>query len=33
MTLYKDFIPEVVDKVPHNIDGLHHYMIVGGGTT
>ena len=27
MTLYKDFIPEVVDKIPHNIDGLHHYMI------
>ena len=21
MTLYKDFIPEVVDKIPHNIDG------------
>ena len=27
MTLYKDFIPEVFDKIPHNIDGLHHYMI------
>ena len=27
MALYKDFIPEVVDKIPHNIDGLHHYMI------
>ena len=27
MTLYKDFIPEVVDKIRHNIDGLHHYMI------
>ena len=27
LTLYKDFIPEVVDKIPHNIDGLHHYMI------
>ena len=27
MTLYKDFIPEVVDKIPHNINGLHHYMI------
>ena len=27
MTLYKDFIPEVADKIPHNIDGLHHYMI------
>ena len=27
MTLYKDFIPEVVDKIPHNIDGLHHYVI------
>ena len=27
MALYKDFIPEVVDKIPHNIDGLHHYVI------
>ena len=27
MTLYKDSIPEVVNKIPHNIDGLHHYMI------
>ena len=27
MTLYKDFIPDAVDKIPHNIDGLHHYMI------
>ena len=27
MALYKDFIPEVVDKIPHNTDGLHHYMI------
>ena len=27
MTLYKDFIPEVVDKIPHNINGLNHYMI------
>ena len=27
MTLYKDFIHEVVDQIPHNIDGLHHYMI------
>ena len=27
MTLYKDFIPEVADKIPHNINGLHHYMI------
>ena len=27
MTLYKDFIPEVVDKISHNMDGVHHYMI------
>ena len=27
MALYRDFIPEVVDKIPHNINGLHHYMI------
>ena len=27
MELYKDFSPEVVDKIPHNIDGLHHHMI------
>ena len=27
MRLYKDFIPEVVEKIPHNINGLHHYMI------
>ena len=27
MALHKDFIPEVVDKIPHNIDRLHHYMI------
>ena len=27
MALYKDFIPEVVEKIPHNIDGFHHYMI------
>ena len=26
MALYKDSIPEV-DKIPHNIDWLHHYMI------
>ena len=27
ITLCKDFIPEVADKIPYNIDGLHHYMI------